>query len=216
MLHGDEGILKFYPLSYSYNTDSKKVGTPCKMYTMIFKSFSPEHTELSPDFESFDDIMSCRWWDIQSSQFTKVEEHYCEICFTICRQSFMQISEPLPIFTCEKLYLSKVQLYRDELPAWMLKWANIFHGPVKCLSLYLWYVCILHSVPTFEKSYWKKLNLFGLCDLNKNISWFLCKCFCTSLRHVRSCRENHLSERGLSESRRDVSSKKMRWHRGMS
>lgn len=62
--------------------------------------------------------------------------------------------------TREKLYLSKVQLYRDDLPSWMLKWANIFHGPVKCLSLYLWYVCILHSVPTFEKSYWKKTESF--------------------------------------------------------
>lgn len=63
-------------------------------------------TEISPDF---DDFMHRRWWDIYSSLL-----HWGALfwnCYTTCRLSFFQIGDHLPIFTFEKICLSKMLFF---------------------------------------------------------------------------------------------------------
>ncbi len=66
-------------------------------------ALSLTHRDFSSFSESFDDVMHCRWWDLQS---------LCNLTYsTIFLRTLSQIGEPLPIFTSERLCLSKTSLF---------------------------------------------------------------------------------------------------------
>ncbi len=66
----------------------------------------PLHRDLSSFSESFDDVMHCRWWDSQSLCYLTLRD----VVLKVFHNLFTQIGEPLPIFTSERLCLSKTDL----------------------------------------------------------------------------------------------------------
>ncbi len=75
-----------------------------------YLALSLTHREFSSFSESFDDVMHCRWWYLQSlCNFTLRNVVFKEFhnLFTHFLRTLSQIGEPLPIFTSERLYLSK-------------------------------------------------------------------------------------------------------------
>ncbi len=74
-------------------------------------ALSLTHRDFSSFSESFYDVMHCRWWDVQSLCRNVVLK-----VFHIFLRALSQIVEPLPIFTSERLCLSKTSLlyYRPD------------------------------------------------------------------------------------------------------
>ncbi len=71
-------------------------------------ALSLSHRDVSSFFESFDDVMHCRWWDLQILCNLTLRN----IVFIVFHKLiFMHsIYEPLPIFSSERLCISKTYL----------------------------------------------------------------------------------------------------------
>ncbi len=97
-------------LTYFPFNDAPNVLYRWKIWNAMYSALSLTHRDFSSFSECFDDVMHCRWWDLQSLCNLTLSN----IVFLSITQNFLrtlsQIGELLPIFTSERLPLkSRIQ-----------------------------------------------------------------------------------------------------------
>lgn len=80
--------------------------------------------DLSTFSLSFDDIMYCGWWDISIFHNFYIDGHYSVFQKCVDVFVFLQIGEPLPIFTSEKLRLLGLGLCDLQITAFCYLFTN--------------------------------------------------------------------------------------------
>lgn len=99
--------------------ESLKIRHPIVMFSLVI---CPR--DLSTFSLSFDDIMYYRWWDILIFYNLYIDGHYSVFQKCVDVFVFLQIGEPLPIFTSEKLRLLGLGLCDLQINAFCYLFTN--------------------------------------------------------------------------------------------